>query len=113
MTGFGRTHRRKPMSELVTGLDQGESPHWMKTALEAARIAPSAVNRQPWHFSVEPDSITVSVGNPTRQLGISKRLDCGIAMLHIEVAALESGVQGRWEFLESPEVARFTVVSGV
>jgi hypothetical protein len=33
-------------------------------------------------------------------------------MLHIEVAALESGVQGRWEFLESPEVARFTVVSG-
>ena len=113
MTGFGRTHRRKPMSELVTGLDQGESSHWIKTALEAARVAPSAVNRQPWRFSVEPDSITVSVDNPTRQLGISKRLDCGIAMLHIEVAALESGVQGRWEFLESPKVARFTAVSGV
>ncbi len=112
MTGFGRSHRRKPLAELVTGLDQTELPHWMKSALEAARIAPSAINRQPWRFYVEPHSITVSVDNPRFTFGISKRLDCGIAMLHIEVAALDCGMQGRWEFLEAPRVARFTVESG-
>jgi hypothetical protein len=112
MTGFGRSHRRKRLAELVTGLDQAEWPHWMKSALEAATLAPSAINRQPWRFYVEPDSITVSVGSPKRQLGISKRLDCGIAMLHIEVAALDCGVQGRWNFLEAPKVARFTITSG-
>ncbi len=112
MTGFGRNRRRKPLAELVTGLDGAELPHWMKSALQAARIAPSAINRQPWRFYVEPHSITVSVDNPRFTFGISKRLDCGIAMLHIEVAALDCGMQGRWEFLEAPRVARFTVESG-
>ncbi len=112
MTGFGRNHQRKPLAELVTGLDQTELLHWMKSALEAARLAPSAINRQPWRFHVEPNSITVSVNNPRFTFGISKRLDCGIAMLHIEVAALDCGVQGRWQFLEAPRVARFTVESG-
>lgn len=111
MTGFGRNRRRKPLAELVTGLDQTELPHWMKSALEAARIAPSAINRQPWRFYVESHNITVSVNNPRFTFGISKRLDCGIAMLHIEVAALDCGMQGRWEFLEAPRVARFTVES--
>ena len=109
MTGFGRTHRRKRLAELVTGLDQAEWPHWMKSALEAATLAPSAINRQPWRFYVEPDSITVSVYGSRLEFGISKRLDCGIAMLHMEVAALECGVQGKWEFLEAPKVARFTI----
>jgi hypothetical protein len=36
-------------------------------------------------------------------------LDCGIAMLHIEVAALNAGMKGKWEFLKSPQVARFRV----
>jgi len=112
MTGFGRNHQRKPLAELVTGLDQTELPHWMKSALEAARFAPSAINRQPWRFYVEPHSITVSVDNPRFDFGVSKRLDCGIAMMHIEVAALDCGMQGRWEFLEAPRVARFTVISG-
>jgi len=113
MTGFGRSHRRKPLAELVTGLEQAEWPHWMKSALDAAALAPSAINRQPWRFYTEPDSITVSVYSSKYlsklEYGVSKRLDCGIAMLHIEVAALDCGVRGRWEFLEAPKVARFTI----
>ena len=112
MTGFGRTHRRKRLAELIVGPVQTDLPHWIKSALEAARIAPSAINRQPWRFYVEPDSITISVDSPGFTFGISKRLDCGIAMLHIEVAALDCGVQGDWEFLEAPEVARFIIASG-
>jgi len=111
MTGFGVTHRRRPLSGLVTGLRESEWPQWVKSALEAARLAPSAANRQPWRFKVEPNNITVSVNTVGREYGLSKRLCCGIAMLHIEVAAMAFGMSGRWEFLEPPFVARFEINS--
>jgi len=107
MTGFGLTHRRRALSGLVTGLDESKWPKWIRVAIEAARLAPSAVNRQPWRFNIEPDSITVSVNTPRREYGLSKRLCCGIAMLHIEIAALTCGTRGKWEFLNPPQVARF------
>ena len=107
MTGFGLTHRRKSLSDLVTGLDELDWPQWIRLALEAARLAPSAVNRQPWRFHIEPDSIVVSVNSFKREYGLSKRLCCGIAMLHIEISALNQGIQGNWEFLDPPSVARY------
>lgn len=113
MTGFGRNHLRKPLAELVTGLEETNWPSWIKKALEAARLAPSAVNRQPWRFEVQVDNITVAVDTLNDSYNISKRLDCGIAMLHIEIAALDSKMQGRWEFLEPPKVARFIFSEGV
>lgn len=95
--------------DLCNNFRREEWPDWVKTALEAARIAPSAVNRQPWRFTVEKDSITVLVNSPQNSLHISKRLDCGIAMLHLEVGALVKGVQGAWDYLSSPVVARFSI----
>ena len=111
LTRLGRTHRRKPLSDLVIGLKQTEWPQWIRAALESARLAPSAVNRQPWRFHVERDSITVAVnsGELKRESVQSKRLDCGIAMLHIEAAAMHHGVRGSWRFFNPPLVARFTV----
>lgn len=109
MTGFGLSHRRRRLSGLVTGLQDSEWPQWIRAALEAARLAPSAVNRQPWRFYVEPNGITVSVNSIGREFGLSKRLCCGIAMLHIEVAALHYGMRGMWQFLEAPHVARFKI----
>ncbi len=107
LTGFGQTHKRKPLIELVSGLPETEWPEWIRASLLAARVAPSAVNRQPWRFLVESNSITVSVDNLNDSYGISKRLDCGIAMLHIETAARVCKVAGKWEFLDPPGVARF------
>ncbi|MCK5434646.1 MAG: hypothetical protein KAI42_05135, partial [Dehalococcoidales bacterium] len=75
------------------------------------RLAPSAVNRQPWGFNVEDDGITVFVRTSGPEFNISKRLDCGIAMLHIEVAALSSNVKGDWKLLEAPRVGHFCVVN--
>jgi nitroreductase len=109
MTGFGRTHKRKPLPSLVSGLEESKWPVWIKPSLEAAKKAPSAINRQPWHFHVGPAAVTVSVRTGGPEFNVSKRLDCGIAMLHIEVAAMNSGVSGKWEFLDSPFVARFIV----
>ncbi len=112
MTGFGRTHHRKSLEELCSGLDPGEWPEWMRAAAEAARLAPSAINRQPWRFHMQPDSITVSIDSGLApDFAISRRLDCGIAMLHIEVAAGAEGVRGEWELLEHPEVGRFTLAT--
>ena len=108
LTGFGQTHKRKPLNALVSGMTKTRWPEWVRMSLLAARIAPSAVNRQPWRFLVESDSITVSVDDLHDSYGISKRLDCGIAMLHIEIASHVSGFVGKWEFLDPPGVARFT-----
>jgi len=113
MTGFGRNHRRKPLNSLTSGLRKEQRHGWVKMSLEAARLAPSAVNRQPWGFHVEPDSVTVFVRTTGPEFNVSKRLDCGIAMLHIEVAAMTCGFHGEWDFLNSPQVARFTVRGNV
>jgi nitroreductase len=108
LTGFGRAHKRKPLSDLVSGLPEKDWPDWIKIALQAARLAPSAYNRQPWRFEVDSDSIVISVDR-THDIGPSRRLESGMAMLHIELGALEKGRQGKWKTLESPRVARFTV----
>jgi nitroreductase len=111
MTGFGRTHRRKSLDSMVSGMEKSLWPEWVGVALEAARLAPSAINRQPWHFLVEPGSITISTRDSIPDFTVSKRLDCGIAMLHIEVAALSRGKKGVWQLLTAPQVARFKVIS--
>lgn len=104
-----KSHQRKPLNEMATGMEEATCSSWIKDVLEAARVSPSAVNRQPWRFDIEPDRITLSVDNLKDTFHISKRLDCGIAMMHMEVAALNCGKQGQWELLEPPEVARFRV----
>jgi hypothetical protein len=109
MTGFGRHHERLPVKNLVSGLNYMESAGWIKDAIEAARLAPSAVNRQPWGFHIEEDAITVYIRSKGPDTGIPFRLDCGVAMLHIELVALNAGYKGEWEFLKSPQVARFKV----
>jgi nitroreductase len=106
--GLGRLHKRKKLKELVTGIpDKG----WMAKALEAARIAPSAVNRQPWRFVIGDNSIAVRMDKNRDTDKISRRLDCGIAMLHLELGARHAGVIGKWTFPDDC-VARFEAVSG-
>jgi len=107
MTGFGRTHRRVPISRLISSLTQDSLTEWIRASIQAARLAPSAVNRQPWGFDVQDGGITVYVRTGGPEFSVSKRLDCGIAMLHIEVTALNRGVRGDWQFLKAPQVARF------
>jgi hypothetical protein len=51
----------------------------------------------------------VSVDSPGLDFGVSKRIDCGIAMLHLEMGLLAQGIHGAWEFLEPPQVAKFVI----
>ncbi len=107
MTGFGYMHRRKQLSDLVTGIPQHE---WMKTALEAARLAPSAVNRQPWRFILGESSISVALDKSRDTYKIARRLDCGIAMLHLELGARYAGATGKWSFPKD-NISTFSVDS--
>ena len=111
MNRFGHSHNRLLLSKLVRGLPKEKWPDWVNVSLEAARLAPSAANRQPWSFDVQDDGITVFVRTRGPEFNVSKRLDCGIAMLHLEVAAVDSGCEGEWEFLTSPQVAKFKIHS--
>ena len=106
---FGAYHQRKPLPTMTSGLAESARPDWAKAAVEAARLAPSAMNRQPWSFHISKDSTTVSVKNRGLEFNVAKRLDCGIAMLHIELGALSKGVKGHWELLKQPQVAKFIV----
>jgi hypothetical protein len=108
-TGFGANHQRKPFSTMVSGMPEPEWPAWARAAVEAARLAPSAINRQPWNFHIEKNSLTVAVKSPGMEFNVSKRLDCGIAMLHVGLGALSCGRQGKWELLKQPQVGRFLV----
>ena len=102
--GLARSAKRKSVGEIVEGT---LAEPWQVKAVEAARIAPSAANRQPWRFAAGPGSLTVRTDG-TKDVGrYPRRLDCGIAMLHVEVGAREAGVEGRWTFLPAPDVARF------
>jgi hypothetical protein len=109
MTGFGRSHKRLPLSKLIDGRQTENLPEWARVSLNAARLAPSATNRQPWKFDVDDRSITVNVRTNSPDFNVSKRLDCGIAMIHIEIAALNFGIHGVWELLEAPQVGRFII----
>jgi len=108
-SGFGSNHRRKPLPTMVSGLSKAQRPDWAMAAAEAARLAPSAMNRQPWGFHIEEKSITVFIKERGPEFNVARRLDCGIAMLHIELGALSKGATGSWTFLKHPQVARFTV----
>ncbi|MDO7789092.1 nitroreductase family protein [Desulforamulus aquiferis] len=108
MSGMAKSKKRLPIAELVSGLPQDEWPRWVKLAVEAARLAPSAVNRQPWRFHIGNQQIIVMLDSIVETYNIPKRLDCGIAMLHIELGALACGVRGDWQFLNEEGVAVFT-----
>ncbi|MHA1965328.1 MAG: nitroreductase family protein [Candidatus Thorarchaeota archaeon] len=103
-----KQYRRKDLEKLVLRGDI-DTNTWVRTALEAVRVAPSAANRQPWRFEIGDDSITVSSDSKREGLGVSRKLDCGIAMLHLELGARSHGVRGNWEFIDYPRVARYRI----
>ncbi len=109
MKAFVRSGRRKSLEELI--LSGGVQEEWQGSALESARLAPSAVNRQPWRFELEPGAIGLMMSESGAGGVEAKRLDCGIAMLHLELGARAAGVDGSWEFTDAPGVAVFRIKS--
>jgi nitroreductase len=90
-------HQRKPLEELVFDGRWGEPWHTqeadeaMVKMLEAARLAPSAINRQPWRFVLRPGEI-----HGTVRAVDTGPIDAGITMSHITLVAKDVGREGEW-----------------
>ena len=105
MSAIARSRKRKPLEVIAPEAGPDTWPAWALEGLKAAQVAPSAVNRQPWRFSMQEGVVYVTPDRAVDTPKISRRLDCGIAMLHFELAARAAGHPGTWELGSGREVA--------
>lgn len=82
--GYGKTqgaaHRSKP-AEAVSNVTE-TSPAWFRAGVEAALLAPTAMNQQKFYFTCDHDRVTASTGR-----GPYAKVDLGIAKYHFELGA--------------------------
>ena len=92
----GGPRKRKRLSEICSS-DPSDWPLWAYNAAEYVRIAPSAVNLQPWRLSFAGRTLALSSARPNASL------DMGIAMLHMILGAGDKPHVMRWG--EGKEIA--------
>jgi Putative TM nitroreductase len=100
-----RASSRVSVEKLAPGILDGSWPQWAVTAVQAARLAPSGANKQPWRFRLDEGSLVLS---RAEKLYWTAPIDLGIARLHVELGAAHEGVSAEWEELEAPDAAMFT-----
>ena len=74
----GLPRRRKRLSEICTP-DPADWPLWAYNAAECVRVAPSAVNLQPWRLAYAGRTLSLSAARA------GAGLDLGIALLHLSL----------------------------
>ena len=102
-TLFGsNTNKRKPYSEIFfnkdfdTPLEPNTSDEYFEP-LEMLRLAPSALNKQPWRVLKEDNNIHFYL---TTLKGLTK-IDIGIALCHFHLSAIENNINGEFSVLNS------------
>ena len=74
----GVAHKSKPLSELCGCADP--MPEWFQKGMDAAMLAPTAMNQQKFHFEQLPDgTVKATCGS-----GFYTKLDLGIVKYHFE-----------------------------
>ena len=68
-------------------------PSWVQSGIEAARLAPSAVNGKPIAYTYLNEMLTARI---TKKKYGMESLDLGISLAHFELGALKEGVTGKW-----------------
>ena len=72
---------------------EGEAPEWFRLGVEAALLAPTAMNQQKFFFTLKGDGTVLSKAGK----GICSKLDLGIVRYHFDVAAAAAGrPAGAW-----------------
>ncbi|MBQ7653485.1 MAG: nitroreductase [Clostridia bacterium] len=83
--GYGKTqgakHKSKPATEISNISDS--SPEWFKRGIEAALLAPTAVNQQKFYFSLKDNKVSAKSG----LIGTCLKIDLGIVKCHFELGA--------------------------
>ena len=82
--GYGATqgvpHKSKAVEQVMAA--KGEVPEWFRAGVEAALLAPTAMNQQKFKFALEDGTVAASAG-----MGFYSKIDLGIAKYHFEVGA--------------------------
>lgn len=76
MRHVAASDKRKPLSQLIIA---GDVPAALTKALDAVRLAPSAMNRQPWRFAFNGNGSVDVYADPADSF---MALDTGIALCH-------------------------------
>lgn len=96
--GYGKTQgsprKTKTIAELST-VECAEAPEWFDLAMEAAQLAPTAMNNQHFFIALRADGRTVNA-RATKN-GAWDVIDLGIVKRNFEEAANEAGADWRWE----------------
>ncbi len=83
--GYGRTQgapRKSKAPRDVSDLD-GESPEWYRRGVEAALLAPTAVNQQKFRLTRDGNRVSAKAG----RFGACLKIDLGIVKCHFELGA--------------------------
>lgn len=76
----GKPHKSKPMERLCSV--SGTMPDWFRAGMDAAMLAPTAVNQQKFMFTLQDNAVEAkSTG------GFYSKVDLGIVKYHFEQAA--------------------------
>lgn len=84
--GYGKApgvdHKRKVASK-VSKTSLEDAPQWYRNGIEAALLAPTAINQQKFKFAlIDDNTVSVKAG-----LGPYSKVDLGIVRYHFEVGA--------------------------
>jgi len=76
----GVPHKTKSIEELSQV--NGEMPVWFRKGMEAAQLAPTALNHQKFRILLHGNTVTAKPG-----FGVSTKIDLGIVKYHFELGA--------------------------
>lgn len=86
----GRDHVSKPFDEVAEIKNGTEIPEWFKRGVEAALLAPTAMNQQKFRFILDGNKVKAKA-----LLGFYTKVDLGIAKYHFELGAGKENFE--WE----------------
>ena len=95
--GHGKTQgfsRKTKSVEALSSVECVKAPAWFAAAMEAAQLAPMAMNNQNFKITLFSDGKTVRIDAPQSGLNV---IDEGIVRCNFEIAANEAGADWRWE----------------
>ncbi|WP_418618169.1 nitroreductase family protein [Slackia isoflavoniconvertens] len=95
--GHGKTQgfpRKTKSVEALSSVECAKAPAWFAVAMEAAQLAPTAMNNQNFKITLLSDGKTVRFDAPQSGLNV---IDEGIVRCSFEIAANEAGADWRWE----------------
>lgn len=85
--GYGKmqgiAHKSKSIDKVAK--IKGEMPVWFKNGIEAALLAPTAMNQQKFTFTLDGDKVLAKAG-----IGFYTKIDLGIVKYHFEIGADKS-----------------------